>query len=490
MAGALLIYLAAMLWHSRFHLLDDALIHLRLAELLLAHGFVTTDGQAVSFGTSSPAFLLLTAAVHAVIGSDLTTKLISVFAYLGFVAGLVAVALRSTALERGWWLAFAVVALSPMGIRWLTDGMETSLSALLALMLGVAAVRATVRRLSDALALGLLAAAIVCTRVEAAMLVILAAATVAARGDRRGAASLVAGAAAGLLTLWTAFGAILPDPALAKASGLAAPAATFTGFAVSLAGGMGFGIGLLALWLAGAAVNVRTRNASRLVILLPNLALLLLWCVVAARGQFVQGIRHLLMPLVFMIAANAALLRGATVQDLRVQMPAIALRKPLAWCATAILGLGFLAELLTFHAIVENRTTAFLDMRALQLAALEGADGIAWDVGHVMYFTKGQVCDVSGLVNGRRAARAPESQRLEDCLQRDVEFLFVTPDNAAELMEKSGSRFADWPVCGQYLFRNVSTTSPHFLAVSPARAAQVCPSLRQEGSLRATFEPG
>jgi hypothetical protein len=254
---------------------------------------------------------------------------------------------------------------------------------------------------------------------------------------------------------------------------------------------MGFGIGLLALWLAGMAFNLRARNASRWVILLPNLALLVLWCVVAARGQFVQGIRHLLAPLVFTIAANAALLGATTLRDLRVPMPTPLLRKPLARCAAAVLALGFVAELAMFHAIVESRTAAFLDMRALQLAALHDAEGIAWDVGHLMYFTKGQVCDVSGVVNGRRTARTPESQRLEDCLQRDVAFLFVTSDNAVEIIEKAGSRFAGWPVCGQYLFRNVRATSPHFLAVSPARAPEICPRLRQEGALiRAVHHPG
>ncbi|HEX2115752.1 MAG TPA: hypothetical protein VHM01_15215 [Alphaproteobacteria bacterium] len=477
-----------MLWYARFHLLDDALIHLRLAELLLTHGFVTTNGQAVSFGTSSPVFLLLTAGLHAAIESDLTTKAISVAAYLTFVAGLVALAWRSAALERAWWLALALATLSPMGIRWLSDGMETSLSALLALALGITAIRAETRGSLDALWLWLLAAAIVGTRVEAILLVLVASATMAARSNLRGAAALAAGGATGLTILWAIFGSILPDPALAKATGLAMPAASLAGFATSLAGGMGFAVGLLALWLAGAAINFRTRSAARAVILLPNLALLALWCIVAARGQFVQGIRHLLAPLVFMIAANAALLRAVDFRDLRARV-ATAPRQALAWTVAGVIGLGFTAELVKFHAIVESRTAAFLEMRALQLAALEDAEGIAWDVGHLMYFTKAQVCDVSGVVNGRQAAMAPESQRLANCLQRDVEFVFVTPDNAAELIERSGSRFADWPVCGQYLFQNVSTTSPHFLAVAPARAAQICPRLRGDGSLiRATAQ--
>ena len=109
--GALSLYLAAMLWYARFHLLDDALIHLRLAELLLTHGFVTANGQAASFGTSSPVFLLLTAGLHVAIESDLTTKAISVVAYLAFIAGLLAL-IVFPARPTGWQIAGSVLVIA------------------------------------------------------------------------------------------------------------------------------------------------------------------------------------------------------------------------------------------------------------------------------------------------------------------------------------------------------------------------------------------
>lgn len=490
-AGAVFLYLGSMLWYSRYHLLDDALIHLRMAELLLQHGFVTTDGQAVTFGTSSPIFLLATAALHAAIGSDFTTKILSVVAFIVLVAMLALLAKRSAGLERLSWAALAVLTLSPMGIRWLTDGMETSLSIIVALTLGVAAVRARVNSGWSAAGLALLSAAAIGTRVEMILLVTLASAATGIRGDRQAAQALATGGAVGLLLLWAVFGTILPDPALAKAAGAAMPAATLAGIATSLAGGMGFGIGLLALWLAGLAANLRVSRAPRLVIVLPNLALVLLWCAVAARGQYVQGMRHILPPLVFMIAANAALIRGTEPRALMASFaPSGTWRHALTWSAAAAAGFAFMAELGKFETIVANRSAAFLEMRALDLAALEGVDGIAWDVGHLMYFTKAQVCDVSGLINGRQAARIPEAQRLDNCLKRDVEFVFVTPENAAELIERSGTRFADWPVCGQYLFQNVSATVPHYLAVAPERAAHVCPRARDEAPLiRAALHP-
>jgi hypothetical protein len=490
-AGAVFLYLGVMLWYARYHMLDDALIHLRMAELLLEHGFVTTDGQAVTFGTSSPLFLLATATLHAVIASDFTTKILSVVAYVVLVAMLARRAQRSAGLERLSWVALTALTLSPMGIRWLTDGMETSLSVIVALVLGVAAIRARVVSGWSAVGLVLLAVAAVGTRVEMVLLVALASAAAGARGDRQAAHALATGGAIGLLLLWTVFGSILPDPALAKATGETMPAATLAGIATSVVGGMAFGIGLLALWLIGLAANLRARTAPRVIVLVPNLALALLWCAIAARGQYVQGIRHILPPLVFMIATNAALIRGVDPRALLAPIaPSTTWRHALTWSAAAIAGYAFTAELGKFQTIVANRSAAFLEMRSLDLAALEGVDGIAWDVGHLMYFTKAQVCDVSGLINGRQASRIPEAQRLENCLKRDVEFVFVTPENAAELIGRSGSRFADWPVCGQYLFQNVSTTVPHYLAVAPDRAAHVCPRAREEPPLiRAALHP-
>jgi hypothetical protein len=489
-AGAAALYLGAMLWYARYHMLDDALIHLRLAELLLEHGFVTTDGQAVSFGTSSPLFMLLTAALHAVIASDFTTKIISVVGYGGLIGVLAVLVRRSRALEQASWAALALLVLSPMGIRWLTDGMETSLAALVSLALGLAAVRARARGAGAALMLAFLGTAAIGMRIELVLLVALASTTAGIRRKHRAATAMAAGGLTGLLLLWATFGTVLPDPALAKAARTAMPAESLAGLATSFAGGMAFGIGLLALWLLSLTAALRARVAPRLVIAVPNLALLLFWSAIAVRGQYIQGIRHVIPALAFMLAANIALTGSAEPRAIQERLlPSGGWRRPLGYAAAIAAGFAFVSEFGKFRAIVEHRSAAFLEMRALDLETLEGASGIAWDVGYLMYFTKAQVCDVSGLVNGRAAALARESQRLDDCLKRDVAFVFVTPENAAELIERSGSRFANWPVCGQYLFQNVSATPPHYLAVSPERAARICPQPREESLARAAAHP-
>ncbi|HEX6980485.1 MAG TPA: hypothetical protein VF342_14415 [Alphaproteobacteria bacterium] len=501
------VYLGAILWFSRYHVLDDALIHLRFAELLINHGFFTTDGQQASFGTSSPLFVLITAGLYQILHSDLTTKVISVVFYFIFIGSAVGLACATRNAVRIGWALLAVVAMTPMGVRWLSDGMETSLVACLVLLLGWIAGRAAGRlRASPAttIALFVLGAVSVMTRVELAALVVLACGAIAITTDlrtkpashaRRDAVmpigALGLGAMAALFWIWRMFGAVIPDTAIAKASGEAAPADSLVAILASFAGGLSFGAGLFVLWLTALAAAWRwgPGRRFRLALILPNLGLVLLWAVVAVRGQYLQGIRHLLPVIIFMTAANLA---HASVA-LGTRTPVV----PTAWTtrirngwrhwkgatlAGAVAVLAF--ELVMFHDIVRHRTEAFLDMRALNLARLKGTTGIGWDVGHLMYFTKAQVCDVSGLINGRRAAWRSESARLEDCLARDVEFIFATSDDAARLIRRSGGRFADWPVCGLYVFQNVRPASPHYLAVSPQLAPRICPDLLEDAPLR------
>ena len=247
---ALAAYLAGILWYSRFHMLDDALIHLRLAELFLEHGFFTTDGSAHDFGTSSPAFVLLAAAVHGLVETDFTTKLLSIVFYVALVAGLVVLTARAGGPARAGWLALAVLVISPIGVRWLTDGMETSLVAGIALLLGIAASGAGRPGVAWIGALVLLGATAVTTRIELTLFVALAAACLVIRHDpkdrpanRPMAAALAGGGGVGLLAIWLYFGALLPDAAIAKAAGAAGPLDSLLAIAISLAGGLLFGAG-------------------------------------------------------------------------------------------------------------------------------------------------------------------------------------------------------------------------------------------------------
>src|SRR5215831_17010202 len=104
-------------------LLDDALIHVRSADLLLQGQVSTVD--------SSPVFLLLTAAGLRLGASFYVTKLLSLAAFAG-LAGVLAVRAwqeRQPTLQ-ALLTGFVVLVLSPFGVKWLADGMETSLAVL------------------------------------------------------------------------------------------------------------------------------------------------------------------------------------------------------------------------------------------------------------------------------------------------------------------------------------------------------------------------
>src|SRR6185503_3089701 len=99
-------------------------------------GFPTADGVSRSFADSSPLFLLLTAAGLALGGTFYVTKLLSLAAFGALVAVLIVAAWRERHPPARWVIvAMLLFVLSPFGVKWLTDGMETSLAVLLALLL-------------------------------------------------------------------------------------------------------------------------------------------------------------------------------------------------------------------------------------------------------------------------------------------------------------------------------------------------------------------
>jgi hypothetical protein len=127
-----LAWLSFMLYYTRFAMLDDALIHLRYATFLHRLHFITFDGVHHSFGTSSLLYVTMLAVLCGVTSSVMLAKLVSVIFYCG-VAGLIGWQLRSVqraSMGRRLFGGLLFIMLSAMSIRWLTDGMETSLGCL------------------------------------------------------------------------------------------------------------------------------------------------------------------------------------------------------------------------------------------------------------------------------------------------------------------------------------------------------------------------
>jgi hypothetical protein len=190
---------------ARQFLLDDALIHVRSADLLLQAGFPTADGVSRSFADSSPLFLLLTAAGLALGGSFYVTKLLSLVAFGALVAVLIVASRRERHAPARWVIvALLVLVLSPFGVKWLTDGMETSLAVLLALLLAATLDGERHRPIGA----GLIALLCVLVRPELVALVAVTVVGQVARANRRLAIATALGGLGAAAALYGVFGGL------------------------------------------------------------------------------------------------------------------------------------------------------------------------------------------------------------------------------------------------------------------------------------------
>ncbi|HJX26363.1 MAG TPA: hypothetical protein VJ885_00505, partial [Thermoanaerobaculia bacterium] len=298
-AALLLLWLAGWLWFGRHALLDDALIHLRYAQGLARTGFLTFDGTTQSYGASSPLYVALLGLLARVMESPLLPKAVSILGYLLLLGLAAAAGLRDNGARAGW-MALLMVLLAPMGQRWLTDGMETSLVGAMVLLLAAVAFREPPdESLSAMLLLGLLGAGLVLLRVELSLALFFAALGVLWllpwRQAMRRLAPLAAGGFAGLLFLVHAFGHVLPDTAVAKRTAPLSLLDALFQVGRSTLASLSFGVGLAVLWAVTLGLGLRRGGFhERMALLSANLLLPCVLTLIAARGQILHGVRHVL----------------------------------------------------------------------------------------------------------------------------------------------------------------------------------------------------
>lgn len=444
---------------ARHFLLDDALIHVRNADLALHAGLPT------SFADSSPLFLLVTAAGLALGGSFYVTKIVSVAAFGILVALLVAAAWRERhPPAQAVIVALLVLALSPFGVKWLTDGMETSLAVLLALLLA----RTLDSKRFQSAGVGVIALLCILLRPELVALVAATAVGQIVRSNRRLALATALGGLAAFAVLYGVFGHLWSDAAVAKERYGYSPA-EFLELLASVAAGAGLlGVGLALAWLGLMAVTIRAwRNDPAL--LLGELSFPLVLVAIALRGEAVEGIRPLLPFLAFSLACGVALVRRCLpARPARGRM----LLPPLAVLGAVAVGV-WAVDAVAFNRIVSVQARSMEAMRTRDWSALSGHTGVAWDVGYLAYFTKAPVCDAQGLIDGRAFASLSLPERLRQCA-KVADFAFVDPARFRILttaLDMSG-----WRVCDRFDFAHRRGPVNVYLIVAPQLAqAPFCP---------------
>jgi len=494
-AAAVVLWVGGWLWLARHYQLDDSLIHLQYAERLWTLGVLSFDGIHRGAGTSSLLFVGLVAILHGMVDSVYIPKVLSLISYLALL-GMVALRVtRSSSLARALWLGVLIALLSPMGFRWLYDGMETSLMVLAALVLGLLGHRISMRPTTSArryLMLVVLGGAVAMLRVELALLI--AVATLSAlmfRLEQRSRAvgepgalqvlirdatresHLVLGGCVAVLTAHFVTGHFLPDTAVAKATGRASLDQLW-GVGRAFMGASSLGLGLLLVWAICLVVvfgSDAVRKAHMRSFLTANSVLALLVALAIVRGQYIHGVRYFLWPLVFMITWDLLVLMPMA--PAQATFVAAAPRLKRRYGKFLVAGVMLLVclwgvEGWAVYKIVEDSSEVFLKMRSGDLKALAGKPGIAFDVGFISYFSQAAICDLSGLVNGRAMALASPEDRLRYCLAQSPSFAYLSPSQAAALGGQIN--FDSWVLCDEYWLSNVGVREPHYLLVRPELA--------------------
>ncbi|HEY6421518.1 MAG TPA: hypothetical protein VIX59_21175 [Candidatus Binataceae bacterium] len=487
-ALAATIWFVAAMWVMRFHQLDDALITLRYAEQLDRTRRLTFNGNIQSYGVSSLLYVGIVASVYAFWQSVFVTKVLSVIFYALTCIVVTREASRAPAgpARTLWWWTLAVL-LSPTAMRWLSDGMETSLTALAALIVTRAAytcadgleprrhylamaalgAAAILLRLEFCAIIGCATGAILLSRWESAGRPGLGAATKIALPESH----LAVGGILALAAIRLGLGQTIPDTAIAKSvPGMAFTFTQYKYYVTVFAGAFSLGIGLPLIWIISAIAVCRVSRGIRLVsIAIVNASFPILILAALERGQIIQ-IRYFVAPLLFMVAWNLFALADATRGRPAARAPAHRRRFAIA---AAVVVCVFTAESMAVHRIIRDRSQVLLAMRAQHLDLLADKRGMAWDIGFISYFSHAQLCDMAGLTGGRAWAQDQPGNRAKICAAWSPDFVFLNPEQIGFVTDYMA--LDSMLVCHQYRFQNMLTTESHYLLVKPEIASELCP---------------
>lgn len=235
-AGAMAIaWLILALSMTLYQFQDDAFIHLRISQHLGEKGMFSFNGEAQHFSTSSPLYTTVLAAFWSITKNPMLPKFVNIFIFISILSLLLSGILyifSKNRLAQAFIVVSFVLLVSPFGLRWLTDGMETGLVAFVAILLAVATNILKTQSSTRApilFAIAILSFVAVALRIEFAFVLALGGAALFAHttlsGQKLGLnlryaswklISLGFGGIAALISIYLIFGHLFPDTGLAK----------------------------------------------------------------------------------------------------------------------------------------------------------------------------------------------------------------------------------------------------------------------------------
>lgn len=412
-------------WMFRQYILDDTFIHLRYAKNYLTTGSLSYNLGQPSFGTSAPLYTVLLAAIGQYIplaswpdmakGISIALQVMSIIVFLSLVISPVKTRRAPTMPAYIVGVSIAALMLAvPSTSRWLQDGMETSL-AVCCTLAAMAALRAwlaaRVQRPWPALVLttGLIALVgiirVDLLPISVAMLVLALLCT--PRYKLQLLAYTIVFLMIGYVAIFAVTGAVIPDSAIAKRTGMFTP-----GWAVDFFKAM---LAVSPLWLGAPAlllVSLGCRLVAQPILYkhvipllcgLVPMSVTIVWG--TATGQFVHGARYFLPALIFAWAVLVCYVpdllafptasRAGKVQALLLMLTVVA--------ALIHIGVSYPALLL-----VRQKDSLQIDQRKNWAAMVVAAH----DIGQIGWYTNAHMLDLAGLVNGRVVAQTPYPERL------------------------------------------------------------------------------
>lgn len=460
---------------------DDAMIHLRYADNLFLHHFVTYDGLHSDYGASSLLYIALLALLRGVTASPDLPRAVSSAAhgllFAGLAYGFACTLPKQARLAKLAGLALLVLISTPSAMRWLDDGMETgiaiSLVSLLAWLIHKRYVLSEIGEPAgggDCILLALLAFLAVMLRTELALVcgfgfVILA----LGRGrSLREGSSLLLGAVLAVGFIVATMHVLLPDTAVAKSHGLGHWFNPLHDAAVTLGGAMSFGLGTLAFWLLTLLLAVRHRGRPNAATLLANSLFPTVLTLASLRGQEIQGVRYLAWTFFFPIVWNLLELARTPAGPPHTERYG----RTVIYAFLALIAVALPFESAAMHRVLMHRAQTMRTFESQHLDVLRQGRGIASDIGYIGYFSHANICDLAGLVNGRAAARMGSVERAHACASKNADFAFLNVSQLVPLMRMTD--LSRWKVCGSYDFTNVRTPDTHYLLVRPGIADLTC----------------
>jgi hypothetical protein len=476
-------------------ILDDALIHLRYADNLLRTHHITYDGIHPNYGASSLLYVSLLALLRSFITSPNLPRGVSSVVHLLFFFGMAVLLARSIPRQssrvRLLGLILLLLLVVPSAIRWLDDGMETGLVLCFTSLICWLTFResqptaisaaTSAKTYAGLVVLGFFT---VMLRTELALLgaiafAILTFKTASAHNQPTSfrtwckaalaSSHLLVGNLLAMALIVLRMHALLPDTAVAKSHGNHSFYKTLAASTHALGGGLSFGVGMLLLWLLTLFFLLHIRRVS-LPLLFANAPFPLTLCLAGLRGQEIQGIRYLVWTVLFSILWNIFQLAAAGQSSPRIEQGTLARALTYA-LLTAILIMQPL-EFWLVYPILHDSAKLMATIPHRHLDVLQGKLGVASDVGIIGYFTKANICDPDGLVDGRQFARLTTHERNQACAAQKPDFLYLDLNELGTF--NVFMPFADWQVCGEYEISGLRFKDTHYLIVPPSTAAQIC----------------